>query len=295
MRNVLYAATLLLALYLPSTAAPIHDAAKAGDVAALAALIGSGSDVNLGDGSGTPLYYAVTGRHKKAVSLLLAHGADVNLAFAFGPPITSAAWKGDVDILKLLLKHGAFPNSSHRTQTALHIAAEAGSLASVQVLVEAGADVNALTKFREPPIHYAKRNGHEDIVRYLLDHGYVFPKPGLISARLRQADRKHGHDLFIKECSRCHDDGPKQLKFRGPPLWNIVGRPVAAIAGFKYSVTMKERGGQWGLEDLNVFISDPCRTLPGTDMGSNGLQDEAARADLIAYLKSKNDSPLTAE
>ena len=32
--------------------------------------------------------------------------------------------------------------------------------------------------------------------------------------------------------------GPKMMKFRGPPLWNIVGRPVAAMDGFKYSPVM---------------------------------------------------------
>jgi len=89
--------------------------------------------------------------------------------------------------------------------------------------------------------------------------------------------------------------GPKMMKFRGPPLWNIVGRPVAAMDGFKYSPVMQGRGGKWNFEDLNIFISDPCRTLPGTDMGSNGLQDEADRADLIVYLSMNSDEPMLAE
>jgi cytochrome c len=285
----------LIPLTIASVAAPLHDAAKSGNVRALAVLLDGGTDVNLSDGSGTPLYYAVTGRHIDAVTLLLARGADVNLAFAFGAPLTSAAWKGDVQIVQLLLDYGALPNSEHRTQTALHIAAERGSLGSVEALVKAGADVNALTRFREPPIHYARKNGHEEVARYLLDHGYVFPKPPPISGKLTHADPKQGHELFVKECSRCHDAGPKMMKFRGPALWNIVGRPVAATEGFRYSPVMKARGGRWTFEDLNIYISDPCRTLPGTDMGSNGLQNETDRADLIAYLRSISDAPLPLE
>jgi cytochrome c len=280
-----------IALSVPSTAAPIHEAAKSGDVAALTAMLDGGTDVNLSDGSGTPLYYAVTGRHFDAVKLLLAHGADTNRSYAFGPPLTSAAWKGDLPILKVLLDHGANPNSEFRTQTALHMAAERGSLECVEALVNAGADVNAFTKFREPPIHYAKKNGHEQIVSYLLDHGYVTPLPPPIADKLKSADPKRGRDLFVKECSRCHDDGPAMRKFRGPALWNVVGRPVAAIEDFKYSPVMRSRGGRWTYEDLNFFLSDPCRALPGTDMGSNGLQNETDRADLIIYLRSRSDAP----
>jgi cytochrome c len=282
-------------LTVPSAAAPIHDAAKSGDVSALKALLDAGTDVNIGDGSGTPLYYATTGRHRDAVALLLARGADPNLALTFGPPLVSAAWKGDVPILKLLLAHGADPNSEFRTQTALHLAAERGWLSCVETLVEARANVNALTKFREPPIHYAKKNGHEQVARYLLDHGYIKPAPPPITARLGSADAKRGQGLFVKECSRCHDDGPGMKKFRGPALWNIVGRSVAAINDFKYSPVMTAHGGSWSYEDLNVFISDPSRTLPGTDMGSNGLQEERDRADLIVYLRSRSDAPLPIE
>ena len=133
----------------------------------------------------------------------LSRGADVNLTFAFGLPLT-AAWKGDAEILQILLDHGALPNSEFRTQTALHLAAVQGSLPSVEAFVKADADVNALTKFREPPIHYARANGHEAVAKYLLDQGYIFPTVTPIAGRLRNADPEHGHDLFAKECSRCH-------------------------------------------------------------------------------------------
>jgi cytochrome c len=58
--------------------------------------------------------------------------------------------------------------------------------------------------------------------------------------------------------------------------------------GFKYSSVIKALGGNWTCEDLNNFLSDPARVLPGTDMGTN----ESERADLIAYLRTPSDSPV---
>jgi cytochrome c len=194
--------------------------------------------------------------------------------------------------LKLLLSHGADPNGAFKTETALHLAAQKGKLECVELLVTAGADVNALTRFREPPIHFARKGGYEEIARYFLANGYVVPRTPPISGKLVAADKARGEQLFVKECSRCHDAGPQRRKFRGPPLWNIVGGRVAVVEGFKYSPVMKERGGDWTYEDLNEFLSDPSRVLPGTDMGSNGLQKEEDRADLISFLRTRSDAPI---
>lgn len=281
-------------LTLPSLVAyagAIHDAAKRGDAAAVAAALDAGVDVNESDGRATALYYAVTKQHLETTRLLLARGAEVNAASSWGAPIINAAWNGDVEILRLLIQHGANPNSEFKTETALHLAAQRGHLECAKLLVEAGADVNALTKFREPPIHFAKKKGHETLVRYFLSNGYVTPSPPAVSVMLVSADVGRGEQLFVRECSRCHDAGPEMRKFRGPPLWNIVGRAAAAIADFQYSPAMKARSGYWTYEDLNSFISDPSGVLPGMDMGSNGLQKATDRADLIAFLRTRSDMP----
>ena len=272
-------------------AAPIHDAAKTDDVRALAAELDRGVSVDDSDGSATPLYYAVTKGKPNAVKLLIERGADVNAPTKWGPPIINAAWNGDEAILKMLLDAGADPAGTFNSDTALHMAAERGRLGSVKLLVAAGADVNALNRFREPAVHFAMRKGHADVARFLFDNGYLFPKPPAIAAALRDADAAQGKTLFVKECSRCHDADVEQRRFRGPPLWNIVDRPKAAMEGFAYSAALRERGGTWSYEELNHYLSDPTRSLPGTDMGSNGLQDLEDRADLIAFLRSRSDSP----
>ncbi|WP_419695657.1 ankyrin repeat domain-containing protein [Mesorhizobium muleiense] len=79
MRGVLLFILLVLAP-IASHAAAIHDAAKTGDVAAIAAALDAGADVDESDGQATPLYLAVRGGHFAAAKLLIERGADVNAA-----------------------------------------------------------------------------------------------------------------------------------------------------------------------------------------------------------------------
>jgi cytochrome c len=244
---------------LPAKAAAIHDAAKKGDMAGIAAALDGGADVNQIDGLVTPLYVAAINSNPEAVKLLITHGADVNLPTKFGEP--------------------------------LHAAAQRGCLACVKLLVEAGADVNALAPERKPAVHLAKKFGYSDVVDYLFKHGYIAPVPSPISADLNNADPSRGKTLFLRGCSGCHDATTKMKNGRGPHLWNIVGRPKASIATWTYSQPLQEAKGNWDYEELNGFISDPMRVLPGTDMEAKGYQNSEDRADLIAYLRTLSDSP----
>ena len=279
---------------LASRAAVIHDAAKKGDVSAITKALEAGAGVNDIDqlGKATALYYSVTAGHLEATRFLLSRGAEVNHSSNWGVPIMNAAFKGYSEILKLLLTNGADPNSAFRSETVLHLAAEKGCLECVKILVEAGADVNALNRYREPPIHFAVKKGHSTVADYLLKNGYVVPTPPAISTKLSGANPGKGEALFMKQCKICHDVTRKKMRYRGPPLWEIVGKPKAAFEGFKYSPVINTLGGHWTYEDLNNFLSDPARVLPGTDMGTNGYQDESERADLIVYLRSLSDSPV---
>ena len=71
---------------LTSQAAAIHDAAKKGDIAAIAAALDAGANVNESDGLATPLYYAVNRQHLEAAKLLLERGANVNAISKIGGP-----------------------------------------------------------------------------------------------------------------------------------------------------------------------------------------------------------------
>lgn len=95
----------------------------------------------------------------------------------------------------------------------------------------------------------------------------------------------------VKKCEACHNfqkGGPNKV---GPNLWGVVGRQVASHAGFNYSAALKAKGGDWTIDALNAFITNPKADIPGTTMAFAGVSRASERADILAYLNSLSDSP----
>jgi cytochrome c2 len=100
-------------------------------------------------------------------------------------------------------------------------------------------------------------------------------------------DAARGQQIF-QRCYACHSIEPDEAAaLQGPPLFRIVGRPAAAIAGFDYSQAMREKaaaGLVWDAATLDRYIADPEAVVPGTLMSVPPMSDAQERADLIAYL-----------
>src|SRR5208282_5758141 len=115
--------------------------------------------------------------------------------------------------------------------------------------------------------------------------GYALP------ALLAKADAKKG-EQYAKVCLTCHNfekgAGPKI----GPPLWGVVGRPIASVPGFAYSDSLKAVGGNWTWEALNTMVSNPKMEASGTKMTFPGEKDPQRRADILAFLQTLSDSPV---
>ncbi|MEM1277733.1 MAG: cytochrome c family protein [Pseudomonadota bacterium] len=100
------------------------------------------------------------------------------------------------------------------------------------------------------------------------------------------ADPEQGKKIFRK-CRACHkvEDGKNGV---GPHLFGVVGRPVGAVDGYKYSKGMTKfaDGKAWTIEELDGYLTNPKKHVKGTKMAFAGLRKEADRADVIAYLET---------
>lgn len=109
---------------------------------------------------------------------------------------------------------------------------------------------------------------------------------------LPQADIAKGEKVF-KKCQACHTVELGGRKKTGPNLYGTVGGAVAARDGFKYSKGLTGYGGEWTVERLDAFLTKPKAEVKGTRMSFAGLKKAKDRANLIAYLNSLSDAPLS--
>jgi cytochrome c len=112
-----------------------------------------------------------------------------------------------------------------------------------------------------------------------------------LPALLAKADPAKGQN-DTKACQACHSFDKGGAAKVGPPLYGVVGRPTASIAGFAYSDKLKSMGGNWTYEEIFEFIKNPKAMEPGTKMSFPGEPDAKKRADILAYLKTLSDNPV---
>ncbi len=115
----------------------------------------------------------------------------------------------------------------------------------------------------------------------------VLPDFGTV---LPTADVTAGKTVAIK-CEQCHDiskGGPNKI---GPELWNVIGRPRASEPGYSYSSAMNEDHAPWTYASLFKYLKAPQAVVPGTKMSFAGLHSESDRVNLLAYLRTEEDSP----
>jgi cytochrome c len=107
---------------------------------------------------------------------------------------------------------------------------------------------------------------------------------------LAKADMAAGKAVSAK-CEACHDLSNAKTTKIGPPLFGVVDRPRASIAGFSYSGAMKAKGGNWTYDELFKFLKSPGAYIPGTKMSFAGDSKVEDRINLIAFLRTNADAP----
>jgi cytochrome c len=105
-------------------------------------------------------------------------------------------------------------------------------------------------------------------------------------------DAARGEKLFMGflRCNNCHSLEPGVTKV-GPTLAGLFGRKAGSAEGFtQYSEAMMNSDVVWNKENLNKFLTDPQKFIPGNKMIEGGYRvvgqviSDQHRADLIAYI-----------
>ena len=120
-----------------------------------------------------PIHNAARNGNLNRVRALLNSGENINARYQYGEtPLMFAAYKGRLPMVRELLDRGANINArDHEGETALIRAAFWGHLAIVRLLLERGANANARTYEGWTPLMYAADSGHLAIVRELMNKG----------------------------------------------------------------------------------------------------------------------------
>lgn len=148
-----------------SAETPLHWGASSNDVAAIAALLDAGADIEANGaiiGGGTAMADAVAFRCWEAAEALLARGANTTLLQASG--------LGSMDRVQAYFQEDRDPPEKELVTKALWYACHGGRLEAAKFLAEQGADLNWLGWDHKTPLDAAKSSS-EELVEWLRGQG----------------------------------------------------------------------------------------------------------------------------
>lgn len=116
-----------------------------------------------------------------------------------------------------------------------------------------------------------------------------------LPVRLAKADLAKGESGF-KQCASCHTITQGGANGIGPNLYATLGEGIGqGKGGFAFSDALKGVGGNWDLDKMDAWLTNPRKFAPGTKMTFAGISDPQLRADVILYLnKQGSNLPLPA-
>jgi cytochrome c len=116
---------------------------------------------------------------------------------------------------------------------------------------------------------------------------FTFALAGMGSASAA-GDKERGARAF-GVCAACHSLEPER-NLTGPSLSGVWGRKAGALDDFlRYSPALKNSGLVWNEQTLDRWLRGPAALVQGNFMQFDGLKDDRARADLLAFLKAASE------
>jgi len=91
-----------------------------------------------------------------------------------------------------------------------------------------------------------------------------------------------GRQVFRK-CQVCHSLEPGKTLI-GPSLAGVIGRKAGSLPGYDYSPAMRQANIVWDAKNLDAYVTDPQKIVPGNKMPFPGLKTQQDRIDVVGYL-----------
>ncbi|MCA8888319.1 MAG: c-type cytochrome [Parvularculaceae bacterium] len=96
--------------------------------------------------------------------------------------------------------------------------------------------------------------------------------------------------IAFRVCAVCHavtdPTAPDYRKLIGPSLYVVYGASSAHQEGFAYSAAMMSADITWDDANLDAYIHNPQKFMPGNMMSFPGEPRAEKREAIIAYLKT---------
>lgn len=100
------------------------------------------------------------------------------------------------------------------------------------------------------------------------------------------ANSRRGMLLFL-QCRACHSVNEADGHLVGPNLSGLFGAVAGKKEDFVYSESATASDIVWSAETLDEFLARPNDFFPGTKMAFAGIESDADREALIAYLRDQ--------
>ena len=108
--------------------------------------------------------------------------------------------------------------------------------------------------------------------------GLVFLVPNACAA----PNADHGEQIY-QSCQDCHSLDSNDV---GPKHRGVFGRKAGSVSDYSYSAPLKNSGITWDQDNLDRWLTDPQKLVPGSKMFFH-LDQAQDRADVIEYLKER--------
>jgi len=116
------------------------------------------------------------------------------------------------------------------------------------------------------------------------------PGPSGFAALVAHADPARGEKMAESQCTMCHSFERGGSTMIGPALWGVAGTHVGDLKGYDFSPALSAHKDEtWTDDTLSAWLKSPAGFAPGTRMGFGGIDSDADRADVVAYLDSLSD------